>query len=163
MPGPDASIGGEVPDQTPKAKKGCGFIGCLGVLLVGGVIFALFLPSIIERAAGGKTEEARALSVPLQEKIQTALRGQGFPAPASTEIANDYLVVTFQLDSFAPKLTPRAFGEEAVVIVRNAMQGTAFDKFRVTLNGPPPGPGLIRRYGSARYSEGSRVSWEEPK
>jgi len=128
-----------------------------------GVVFALLLPSLIERAAGKKEPTAQTLSVPLQEKIDTALRAQRFPVPQSTEIAsNGYLVVTFQLESFAPRVTPQQFAEDAVVIVRNAMLGTAFQDFRVTLNGPPPGPGLIRRYGSARYHEGAPhpVSWE---
>jgi len=30
----------------------------------------------------------------------------------------------------------------------------------VTLNGPPPGTGLIRRFGSARFIEGGQVEWE---
>ena len=34
------------------------------------------------------------------------------------------------------------------------------ESYRVTLNGPSPGTGLIRRYGSARFFEGGQVTWE---
>lgn len=78
------------------------------------------------------------------------------------------LVATFEIDDAALALmvragikSPQEFASKAVITVRNAeLPFNLVDDYRVTMNGPPPGPGLIMRYGSARFSEGSRVMWE---
>jgi hypothetical protein len=55
-----------------------------------------------------------------------------------------------------------AFGTNAVVAVREAMLPFHItEMYRVTVNGPSPGTGLIRRYGSARFIEGGRVEWQD--
>jgi hypothetical protein len=33
------------------------------------------------------------------------------------------------------------------------------ESYRVTVNGPAPGPGLINRFGSMRFTEGGSMDW----
>lgn len=95
------------------------------------------------------------------DAINKSLEAKGYPYP-SLEIADSgFLVATFQLDAPPRNKTVRAFAEDAVITIRNAMHSQGgFDKYRVVLNGPSPGPGLTRRYGVARFIEGDQVRWE---
>ena len=58
----------------------------------------------------------------------------------------------------------RTIGTKGVVAVRNQfyrreLAGFDVDAYRVTVNGPRPGPDMITRYGSARLN-GGQVDWE---
>jgi hypothetical protein len=67
-----------------------------------------------------------------------------------------WIVVTYQLSN---GLRARAIAEEAVLATREAMLPYQLDAhYRVTVNGPSPGTGLITRYGSARFTD--RVEWQ---
>lgn len=109
-----------------------------------------------------------ALTTEQQQMIASTLRAKGFPAPQSLEITSGRLVATFEIDDAALALmvaagisSPKEFASNAVIALRNAeLPLNLVDSYRVTMNGPPPGPGLIMRYGSARFSEGSSVTWE---
>lgn len=94
--------------------------------------------------------------------IRDALAAKHLPDPDEIVLTDgEVLAVTFTLD--APPLTKslRQLGEECVVTVRNAMYPyKTVENYRVTLNGPSPGPGMIRRYGSARLFAGGPVEWE---
>jgi hypothetical protein len=105
----------------------------------------------------------------LRKAVTTALDEAGLPAAQSIEITeSNRLVATFQIDdpvfekmAEAGVRSPREFATRAVILVRNAaLPFKVVDDYRVTMNGPPPGPGLIMRYGSARFSEGGSVAWE---
>jgi acyl-CoA synthetase (AMP-forming)/AMP-acid ligase II len=105
----------------------------------------------------------------LNKAITTELAGAGLPPHQSIEITEgNWLVATFQIDdpaltqmSSAGITSPREFATKAVILVRNAaLPFKVVTNYRVTMNGPPPGPGLIMRYGSARFSEGGSVTWE---
>src|ERR1044071_906583 len=88
------------------------------------------------------------------DAIQKALKAKGYPAPNLTISDNGFLVATFELQR-TPQQSLRAFAEDALLTIRNTMHPyRIFDRYRVTLNGPSPGPGLIRRYGNARFIEG---------
>lgn len=89
--------------------------------------------------------------------IDAALKAEGLPNPSSLEISDSgWLVATYQLSNGA---NARELAEHAVLIIREAMLPYHLvDAYRVTVNGPSPGTGLIRRYGSARFTD--RLEWE---
>jgi hypothetical protein len=99
-----------------------------------------------------------------KQTILAAFDAKGFPAPQKLEITHSRLVATFEIDDDALRkmaaidiTTPKEFGSKAVILLRNAeMPLNLVDDYRVTINGPSPGPGLITRIGSARFSEGFR-------
>ena len=107
--------------------------------------------------------------------IEAGLTAAKLPLPKTMEI-NDigYLVATYEIDLdddavlgqmvLAGVRSPKDMATKAVLTIRNAALPLNFvQKYRVTLNGVPPGPGLVHRYGSARFSEGGSVDWEPAK
>lgn len=66
------------------------------------------------------------------------------------------MVATYQISNGAQA---KSLGEGAVLAMREAMLPYRItESYRVTVNGPSPGTGLIRRYGSARFTD--RLEWE---
>jgi hypothetical protein len=55
----------------------------------------------------------------------------------------------------------RRFAEMRLLALREALLPHGYHDYRVNINGPPPGTGLIKRYGAARYAGGS-VEWVTP-
>jgi hypothetical protein len=99
--------------------------------------------------------------------IEAALRSAGLPLPKTLELnSSGWLVATYELAPDEFRGSGQEFAEKAVLAIRNTMyqtKPTAMHAYRVTLNGPSPGPGLIRRYGSARFIEGGSVKWDAGK
>jgi hypothetical protein len=98
-----------------------------------------------------------------RKAIYSALSVKKYPRPVSIEMTDGgWLVTTFELPGRAPGGSFEAFGTNAVVAVREAMLPFHItEMYRVTVNGPSPGTGLIRRYGSARFIERGRVEWQD--
>jgi hypothetical protein len=94
--------------------------------------------------------------------IERVLHDANLPQPTTLEVNNSgFLVATFEVDRDDVRGSIRVFAESAVLAIRNAMYPhKVFQSFRVTVNGPSPGPGLVRRYGSARFLEGGSVEWQ---
>jgi hypothetical protein len=97
-----------------------------------------------------------------REVIAAALSDAQLPQPQSLNISDTgYLVATFE-----PTLTPtraaaESFATIAVFAIRNSMiRRNVVSSYRVTLNGPSLGRGLVLRYGSAFYSEGGSLDWQ---
>jgi hypothetical protein len=87
-----------------------------------------------------------------RNEIRAALTAQGLPNPSTIEITDGgWLVATYQISDGAGA---RNLAERAVLAIREAMLPYRLvDTYRVTVNGPSPGTGLIRRYGSARFTD----------
>ena len=150
-------------DATPpsprqeKAQFSKGFRRLLGVLGVIGIILLAWIGSLSDQSRAEKslTEEQRSA-------IAKALHQNGLPTPMSLEI-NDtgYLVATFQVSEARSLASIRENATKAVLTIRNTLYPHGpVNHYRVSFNGPPPGPGLILRYGSVRFSEGGTVEWE---
>ena len=94
--------------------------------------------------------------------IHAALRKIGYPMPADLEInETGFLVATFELRGPVTPLSVKTFAEDSIMVIREAMLPFKIvERYRVTLNGPSPGTGMIRRYGNARLIEGDQVRWE---
>ncbi|HXG69479.1 MAG TPA: hypothetical protein VNJ04_02585 [Gemmatimonadaceae bacterium] len=94
--------------------------------------------------------------------IVDALKEKDLPAPQSIEMSDGgYVVLTYEQPTMIYVLVgPREFAETVLLTARNALATQeAFNRYRVTLNGPSPGPGLIRRVGTLRWNSGS-ATWE---
>ena len=94
--------------------------------------------------------------------IATALRDARLPQPRSLDI-NDigYLVATFEPAQPPSRAAAESFASTALLAIRNAMvPRNVVSNYRVTLNGPSLGRGLVLRYGSALFSEGGSLDWQ---
>jgi hypothetical protein len=109
----------------------------------------------------GSLSEPKPVDLTQEHKnaIETALRELNYRGEYTTEVqgANN-LVVRLHLQS-RPN-NPRIIGESAVIAIRNELYHLGvFDSYRVTLHGPPPGPGLVLTYGSAHF--GQQLRWRD--
>jgi hypothetical protein len=135
-------------------------------MLVGVAIFAVL--SLLPPEKGAKQKQqssAQQLSTQNESEIQTALRSKGYPGPKSLEInESGWLVATFELSNPRSATYLENFATDTILIIRNTMYPhSVVSKYRVTLDGPPPGPDLVLRYGAARFIEGGKVAWEPAK
>lgn len=125
------------------------------------IAVGIWVSLILGCNAGRPSKPPPKLTFEQIDAINKALDAKGYPYPVLEIADTGFLVATFQLDAPPRNKTLRAFAEDAVIIIRNAMHSQGiFNKYRVVVNGNSPGPGLIRRYGVARYIEGDQVSWE---
>jgi len=105
------------------------------------------------------------LSIQQKSEIKAALQAKGFPAPNSLEInESGWLVATFVLSDPRSATYLESFATDTLLTIRNTMYSHSIVKnYRVTLDGPSPGPGLVLRYGNARFIEGGKMEWEPAK
>lgn len=105
----------------------------------------------------GTRSTAKELTQEHRDAIRAGLRAEGLPNPANIEMTDGgWIVVTYQLSN---GLQARAIAEQAVLATREAMLPYRLtESYRVTVNGPSPGTGLITRYGSARFTD--RLDWQ---
>jgi hypothetical protein len=113
--------------------------------------------------ASGRVTPPPQLTTEHRNAISSALRAKGYPLPVSLEVTDGgFLVATFEIDEPVDSL--QRFAEDRLLVIRNTMLPFhVVNNYRVTLNGPSPGQGLIRRYGVARFIEGGSVTWEPAK
>ncbi|MBM4048243.1 MAG: hypothetical protein FJ279_24330 [Planctomycetes bacterium] len=119
--------------------------------------------TLVSCGTATQTEKpAKVLSADDRATILAALQEKSLPFPVSLELnESGYLVATFELADPVSAEYLRAFATESLLAIRNRMQARSLtDKYRVTLNGPSPGPDLVLRYGSARFIEGGSVEWD---
>lgn len=95
--------------------------------------------------------------------VSAALKKQDIARPDKLELQeNGWLVATYQDERFG-RLSERekaAFAERLVLAIRNSLYDKdVTTKYRVTFIGNPPGPGLVRKFGSGRFIEGGGFSW----
>src|SRR5688572_23329463 len=118
-------------------------------------VFLVWL-ALILACTGSRSRQAsspKQLTTEHRNAINAALRAKKYPTPTSLEITDGgWLVATFELGGSVPGGSLQGFAENAVVTIREAvLRFHLVESYRVTLNGPSPGTGLIRRYGNARF------------
>lgn len=119
----------------------------------------LLLAAMVLACSQSRKSEPKTLTSEHRDAIRASLKSRGIPNPASLEL-NDvgFLVATYELQKQPSNV--RGFAESALLAIREAMLPfKAVENYRVTVNGPSPGTGMIRRYGSARMI-GGVVEWE---
>ncbi len=145
-----------------ESSRELGFHDAAGGVRVRTWVIPLILAALLTGCDTGTPSQRPVLSSQDESAIFSALEQKGLPHPQSLEI-NDagYLVVTFELANPRSPAYLEWFATEALLAIRNAMYPYSVVKsYRVTLNGPSPGPGLILRYGSSRFIEGGKVEWD---
>lgn len=152
----------EAKEELAKAKKqkdakNAG-AGCLVVILVAIAIFTV--PSLLQPEKD--SQQQQQLSAQNESEIQAALQSKGFPIPKSIELnESGWLVTTFELSNPRSASYLENFATNTLLTIRNTMYPHSIvSQYRVTLDGPPPGPDLVLRYGSAWFIEGGQVEWE---
>jgi len=132
----------------------------VSVVYIGLVVIAL---QIVKNPTVQSTRPLLAeLKLEDREIIASALRDARLPQPQSLDI-NDtgYLVATFEPTQPPSRAAAESFATIAVFAIRNAMiRRNVVSNYRVTLNGPSLGRGLVLRYGSALLSEGGSLDWQ---
>lgn len=121
------------------------------------LVFALWLGLVI--ACTSSRQRKPELTQEHRNAISAAFRAKNYSMPGDMEITDaGVLVATFEVNDPGDV---RSFAEDRLMAIRNAMYPfKVVSNYRVTVNGPSPGPGMIRRYGSARLFEGGSVEWE---
>ena len=127
------------------------------------LVFAIWIALVLGCVGGRHQASPKSLTEEHRKAIYSALAVKQYPRPVSLEITDGgWLVTTFELTGRAPGGSFEAFGTDAVITVRETMLPfRVTERYRVTVNGPSPATGLIRRYGSARFIEGGGVKWED--
>src|SRR5262245_33145668 len=125
------------------------------------IVVLAVLGVALDLTACGPPTPPPVLTAPQYSAIQTALTDARVPSPKSLECCSPWLVATFEIRDPMTASQVRAFADTALFAIRNSIYADNTVKhYRVTVNGPPPGPGLVRRYGSARFIEGGSFEWE---
>ena len=104
------------------------------------------------------TEEHRAA-------VSRELLARKLGEPNSLTTRDAFIVADYETTSLAVRLAggAEAFGEARLLAIREALLPFGYKDYRVNVNGPPPGTGLIQRYGSARFIDaGGTVEWLPP-
>jgi zinc-ribbon domain len=99
--------------------------------------------------------------------VEDALKAKGLDQPSTLSLeSNGFVVADYVLSDPMVSLRAQQIGEARLLAIREALLPFGFTDYRVNVNGPPPGTGLIRRYGSARFigaGGGGTVEWLPPK
>lgn len=138
----------------PPAKSGGGCLrAILGLVLalVGIGVLGMFVPDGVPDALTPEHTDA----------VQRALAAKAYAQPNGLELRGGFIVATYvvQNDLAIPH---RTFAQDRLLVIREALLPFGFKNYRVNVNGPPPGTGLIRRYGAARFIDGGSVEWLTP-
>ena len=114
-----------------------------------------------ENAAAMKTEVKERVSKAMNETLNHAgVRGRW----SWEQTSEGWLAVTVEIPE-DDAYKARTIGTKGVVAVRNQfyqqeLAGFDVHAYRVSVNGPSPGPDMITRYGSARLNRGGQVDWQ---
>lgn len=110
-----------------------------------------------------KNLPAPALGLEDHEHVRKALKAHGWAEPTSLQLRDDgFIVIDYEVPDTVAVSQRRAFAEERLLAIREELLVEGYKNFRLNLNGPPPGRGLVRRYGSARIVESGELEWVTP-
>lgn len=133
-------------------------LSIVGKVLVGcaWLLVALFVIVMLTQTS---SQEPASLTVEHREAIAAAHKTRSWAEPHAIELRSGIVVLDYV---YGANVTPRVFGEARLLAVREVLLPFGFTSFRVNVNGPPPGTGLVSRYGSARYLGSGSVEWLMP-
>jgi hypothetical protein len=106
-------------------------------------------------------DTAQPLTPKAVQDVELALRAKAYTQPKLIEVSGAFVVVDYEVpDSLA--IPHRRFGQDRLLVIREALLPHGYKNYRVNVNGPPPGTGLVTRYGSARLIGGGELEWLTP-
>lgn len=152
-----------IPQPAPvkKSGSGCG----VAILVLAGIFGALVLLGSISQSRIENGPSAPPLTAQLREDVYRGLSMKTLSQPQTLEVTAAGVVVADYEITDAQRLgvNVRRFAEDRLFAIREVLLREGFRDFRVNVNGPPPGTGVIRRYGSARYFENAgKAEWDTP-
>lgn len=143
----------------PKKKTGC----------VAWAALIFFVVLAIGWCAGRDQPSSRAgatLNAVQQKAVLSVLSSKGLPTPQSIRVESTGFVVADVELTEAQVRQLRSIqqtGQDILLTIREELLVDGFKSYRVNMNGPPPGTGLVRRFGSARFIDsGGKVEWLTP-
>lgn len=111
--------------------------------------------------------ETRTLTPEHVQAAHAALKARNLWSPQSLSLSGaGFVVADYELsnEQAAAAVPLRRFAENHLLAIREALLPHGFTNYRVNINGPSPGTGLVRRYGSARFIDaGGKVEWIKPE
>jgi hypothetical protein len=142
-----------VPPAGPPKKKSH-FGVTLVLLILGGLMLLVFIGRLSDTTPT-TLDEAQLAAIDLTHEKHA------WNKPKAVELRSGIVVIDYEvpLDLAIPH---RTFGETRLLAIREALLPFGFKDYRVNVNGPPPGTGLTRRYGSARFLSGGPIEWLKP-
>jgi len=141
---------------SPKASSG------LGKLIFGGFGLLALLFVVAGVLGGPSASVPKSLSAVQIKDVEATLRSRGFDPPQNLEVNNNgFVVADFEVTGL-DVIRAKSYGEDRLLAIREALVVDGFKDFRVNVNGPSPGAGLVRRYGSARFISGGSLEWLPP-
>lgn len=142
---PSAAAARPEPQQSHRVRDTLIVLGSLAVL---GVILADVM------APSGPNE----LTAEHRAAIDAVHKTHAWTDPTEIELRSGIIVVTYEVPRTLA-IPPRTFGETRLLAIREALLPFGFKDYHVNVNGPPPGTGLVMRYGSSRFLEPGPVEW----
>lgn len=94
--------------------------------------------------------------------VRKELEYKHLTAPKRLELSSaGFVVAEYELsdDELSDARPLRAFAEKRLLAIREALLPSGYKDYRVNINGTPPGTGLVRRYGAARFIDGGSLEW----
>jgi hypothetical protein len=92
--------------------------------------------------------------------VERQLKARGLDQPITLRLeTNGFIVADYNIRD-ADAYRARSMGEERLLAIREALLPFGFEDYRVNINGPSPGTGLIRRYGASRFLAG-KMDWKQ--
>jgi hypothetical protein len=139
---------------TPKKKTSIAAWGCLTIILL------VALAAIVSWL---NPSTPRELTQQQRDAVEQMLKSRNLDQPSQLTLESTGFIVATYIISGPAALRARSIGEERLLAIREALLPFGYTDFRVNVNGPPPGTGLIRRYGSARFiGAGGQMEWLTP-
>lgn len=133
-----------------------------GLLILFGVIAVIW----IAPSPSSRRDRSTELTPTQRRHVDTELDAKGLTHPLSLEVHDTgFVVAEYELTDEARAglvVTIQTYGESRLLAIREALLPDGFKDYRVNVNGPSPGTGLVRRYGAARFVEGGSVEWVKP-
>ena len=123
------------------------------------MVVAAVMASCGSSAPPSLTDEHRAA-------VSAMLKARQLSDPNQLEVASSgFVTADYEVPDLAVGVDPggvRSYAAARLLAIREALLPFGFRNYRVNINGPPPGAGLVRRYGSARFIEGGSLEWITP-
>lgn len=128
--------------------------------IAGGLILLAAIGNMMPGTVPGQTTTANLTPEQLAH-IDKAHASHAWFRPTELEIRNGVVVATYEVPE-GMIIPHRKFAEDRLLAIREELLGDGFTSYRVNVNGPPPGTGLVRRYGSATFYGSGKVDWSTP-
>lgn len=144
------------PIPPKKKKTSVAAWGCLTII----VLFVLAFVAAQLGNLGGPSE----LTLEHRRAVESALKANNLDQPSTLELeSTGFVTATYVLSDPSVPFKARSLGEARLIAIREVLLPFGFKDYRVNIEGPPPGTGLIRRYGSARFiGAGGKLEWLTP-